>query len=258
MSAPYKAGGTSESWVWLGFTLLGMSGVPAVLIFIHSRQSDLPEWALLFAAAPFLLALVAAFVVTARLKRQRIAKIKAEMEGRGLTVEISLTDSVRSHIDPHLNAFNFALDLRFGAASIQWVAFNPQMLVFEHEFTTGSGKSTQVHRKTVVAFSRPDSSRKWIFAVRPRFGEGWIYKQRLGQEIQLGEDAFDKQWLLYGDEDSLHRMLSFDVRQMLVDAPMGECWFADAKWLVVCYPSVFNSENLTRLIERGERIFAGK
>lgn len=257
MSAPYRKGGTAETWVWVIIVFLGIACQLGAMFVLHPYQDQLQAWILVIAIAPFVLAVIIALIIMARMKRKRIAGIKAALESKGLAVDTEPTDSIRAMLEPHMTSLNFGLDLRNGSAGLQWIAYSPEVLIFEHEFTTGSGRYTQVHNKTVVAYAKVQE-RPWMVAINRRFGEAKLYKSRFGEDIEIGEPQFDKQWLLYGSEGAVNTFMSLDVRMNLADSPKGEGWYIDSNWVVAYFPYLMNGENVAKFVERAERIINSK
>ncbi len=258
MSAPYRKVGAAETWVWLMIFLVGIAGQVGAIIMLHPYEDQLQAWILVIAIAPFVVALIVAVVVTSRMRRRRIQGIQSALAERGLEVDAELTPNVRALVEPHLNSLMFGLDLRNGAGGLQWMAYSPEVLIFEHMFTTGSGKTTQVHQKTVVAFAKVDPTRPWMVAIRRRFGEARLYKQRFGEDIEVGEHQFDRDWLLFGNEGAINTFMSFDVRENLADSPKGEGWYADANWVVAFFPFAMDGPNVAKFVERAEAIVNSK
>lgn len=258
MSAPYRKAGAGETWVWLIIVLLGIACQIGTMLFLHPYQDQLQAWILVIAIAPFIIAVIVAVVITSRMRRRRIAGIQAALSQRGLEVDINPSANVRALVEPHLNSLTWGLDLRTGSGGLQWIAYSPEMLIFEHEFITGSGKHTQVHHKTVVALAKVDEHRPWMIAINRRFGEARLYKSRFGEDIEIGEPIFDKRWLLFGSEGAVNTFMSLDVRMNLADSPKGEGWYIDANWVVTFFPFRMDGENVAKFIERAQAIIDSK
>ncbi|MCC7434469.1 MAG: hypothetical protein IT363_07275 [Methanoregulaceae archaeon] len=254
MSKPYKGGSTRESLFWFFMIVLGLAGQILTMYLLHPYQDQLQAWILLFACLPFFIAVIIAIVVSGRIRKRRLKDIAAALVPFGLETVPDPPDSIRNYVVPHIEGMQRVFDLRNGVAGIQWMAYNPQMLLFEHQHVTGSGKHTVTHTYTVIAWAKPDQVTNWMVAIRPRLGETRMSNRQFGEDVILGDDEFDDKWLVYGSADTAHRFLSLEVRPTLMSSPKGERWYIDNGWVVVGYPAEFRAENLVKFFEHARTI----
>jgi len=253
MSAPYK-GGVGAGCLWVIVVLLGVVGQVLTIYLLYPYQKQLQAWILPIAAAPMLFAIIAAFILDGKMRRKRFASIAQALEPYGLDTVADPSDAIKAQVTPHLEGMQRVFDLRNGVAGIQWMAYNPKMLMFEHQHTTGSGKHTVTHTYTIIAWAMPDQVTTWMVAIRPRLGETRMSNRQFGEDVILGDDAFDDKWLVYGSPDTAHRFLSLEVRPTLMSSPKGERWYIDNGWVVVGYPAEFRADNLLKFFEHARSI----
>lgn len=253
MSEPYK-GGTGSGCLWVFVVLLGVAGQILTIYLLYPYQKQLQAWILAIAAAPMLLAIITAFVLDGKMRRKRFASIARALEPFGLDTVADPSDAIKAQVTPHLEGMQRVFDLRNGVAGIQWMAYNPQMLMFEHQHVTGSGKHTVTHTYTIIAWAKPEQVTHWMVAIRPRLGETRMSNRQFGEDVILGDDAFDNKWLVYGSPDTAQEFLSLEVRPTLMSSPKGERWYIDNGWIVVGYPAEFRAENLMKFFEHARSI----
>lgn len=254
MSAPYKGGNARESLFWFIMVLLAIAGQILTIYLLHPYQEQLQAWILPIACVPFIIGVVIAVILTGRFRKRRLTEIAAALQPFGLETVADPPESIRNYVVPHLEGMQRVFNLRNGVGGIQWMAYNPQMLVFEHQHTTGSGKHTVTHTYTIIARAVPDQVTNWLVAIRPRLGETRLSNQQFGEDVILGDDEFDDKWLVYGSADTAHRFLDAEVRPTLLNSPKGERWYVDNGWIVVGYPSEFRADNLVRFFEHARSI----
>lgn len=249
MSAPYK-GGNARDWVfWFAMIFLGIAGQILTIYLLHPYEKQLQAWILLLAVLPLLVMIIIAVVISGRMRLRRLDEIAITLKEYGLETVADPPESIRNYVVPHLEGMQRVYDLRNGVGGIQWMAYNPHLLVFEHQHVTGSGKHSVTHTYTIIAFAMPDQVTNWLVAIRPRLGETRLSNRQFGEDVILGDDEFDDKWLVYGSPDTAHRFLDAEVRPTLLSAPKGERWYVDNGWIVVGYPAEFRAKNLVQFFE---------
>lgn len=254
MSAPYKGGNARDWFFWCAMVFLGIAGQILTIYLLHPYEKQLQAWILLFAVIPLVVAIIVAVIVMGRMRRRRLDEIAIALKEYGLETMADPTANIRNLVVPHLEGMQRVYDLRNGVGGIQWMAYNSETLVFEHQHTTGSGKHTVTHTYTIIAFANPDPVTNWLVAVRPRLGETRMSNRQFGEDVVLGDDEFDHKWLVYGSPDTAHSFLDAEVRPTLLSAPKGERWFVDNGWIVVGYPAEFRARNLMSFFEYARSI----
>lgn len=254
VSAPYKGGNARESLIWFFLILLGIVGQFLTIYLLHPYQEQLQAWILPISALPFIVGLIIAVVVTRRMRLHRLDGIAIALKPLGLETVADPPEAIRNLVVPHIEGMQRVFDLRNGVAGIQWMAYNPQMLLFEHQHVTGSGKHTVTHTYTIIAWAKPELVTTWMVAIRPRLGETRMSNRQFGDDVILGDDAFDDKWLVYGSPDTAHAFLGLEVRPTLMSSPKGERWYVDNGWVVVGYPAEFRAENLMKFFEHARSI----
>lgn len=149
-----------------------------------------------------------------------------------------------------------------GPEYINWMASQDlgpgaQVRVFEHEYTTGSGKSTQVHQHTVVAWPAPAG---WPMVELHRTGglQRWWDRRRGRLDIEVGQEQFDKMWrVACANEDFVKAMLAGDARTVLTNSPKGESWIIGHGHVCCIAKGVLDIHNLRLFINRSRAFLAG-
>jgi hypothetical protein len=144
--------------------------------------------------------------------------------------------------------------LRDGASNIQWFATGEiagqAMAVFEHEYITGSGKSTQVHTSTCVSFP---SEKGGVTFMRPRFGEARIYRKNK-VAFKLENEEFDSRWIIWGERKFADAFFSQELISALRNSPAGEWWCIGAGWKCCLTRNPLDPENLGKFIAHANSI----
>jgi len=145
-----------------------------------------------------------------------------------------------------------------GASNLKWIAYGPivgrQSLIFEHEFVTGSGKSTQVHNNTGVCWV---SNLGWLTLIRPRIGEGRAL-ERSHEEIHVADPVFDKNWIIWGEPETASLVLTDSIRAELSDSPRGEVWCFGGGWACCIFRNALDEVNFPKFVQRSGNVVHGK
>lgn len=257
MAAPYKSRTGTEGLVWFLIVMMGIAGQFGVMALAYPYQKQLQAWILAIAAIPFVIALGVGVWVGSRRKKKRIASIGKALSAQGLTMVEELDDRIRQHLRPHLDALDGPFGLSGGTANLSWVAFNEDVLIFEHTFITGSGRYSQEHWYTVVAYygtaPSPPGARLGaegpLWLNRMRFGQAGQLKRAHGEDIATGDEAFDKAWAVYGVRETADKFLTQEVRARLMRSRKGETWNLGNGWAACCFSGMFDAANMTAFIE---------
>ncbi|MDP3071432.1 MAG: hypothetical protein Q8N18_14170 [Opitutaceae bacterium] len=146
------------TWLWLA---IGLAGVAAQLstLFLLSKTAlgeRLGLWLMLITGLPLVLALIFGAWLLLRFKRLRIGVIATRLGTKGLRVAAKPSAAEQAEFAAPLGHLLPTLNLQNGPAGIQWCATHgtgaTALRLFEHEYCTGSGKTTQSHLHTVAAW----------------------------------------------------------------------------------------------------------
>jgi len=243
--------------------ILGAIGAQiALMALLNPYRDQLQAWILPIAGVPFLLALFVAVWITRRRTRRRIKRIAEALRPEQVDFVDEPSDAIRQLVAPHMAGLQNAFNLRDGVTNIVWVAYNSQMLLFEHEFTTGSGRNIQVHTHTVIALApHPELPQEqqlgyqaWFWARRLRFGQGRVLKAQWGAEFEIGDPEFDKLWALYGSPETAQTVLTQPVRQLLLNSPKGETWFVGNGWVAIGYDGNLTDTNFLAMLKHARSV----
>lgn len=254
MSVPYRRA-SDGSWV-------------AVMIFVAFALGPIP----LFLALPKGTAVVVPIVVivvgsigglwlgfmyVGRVRRRRVGGIRWMLEREGYTVSAEPDDAAKTAAlagMPHLEAW---LWLKDGYRNIKWTAQSRDgwVRIFEHQFTTGSGKSTQSHERTVIIRGpvRPEAR---LYLHRMGRFEHWQTSRSAGADITVGDVDFDKKWRVTGDPAWAGFVLTSPVKRLLADAPKGEIWTLGGGVMAFCFQGYADAESLAVMLRRSRDFVA--
>lgn len=203
---------------------------------------------------PILGAIGAGIWAVARLDHRRKLAIKKRLEDLDFRVALEPSAEQKEAFYAPLEHLTSWLNLRHGAASIDWLASSQEVGVFEHQYVTGSGRSTQEHLHTVAAFPIPVFVPKVTIAQRRQY---WLSRLTRKREdlFQIGEDAFDGAWILMGEASTGAKVFNADVRALMDNAPKGESWLIGGNYFVVAFSGALTTENLEAFLARGRRVW---
>jgi len=262
MKQAYRTRDGREAAIWFVIVFAGIALQVVTMWALYPHEKTLGAWVLPIAAIPFLSVMILAFWVMAKRTKRRIQGIAAALKKEGVELVDNPSDSIRQLLVPHFEGLQDAFDLRYGAASIVWVAYNPTLLIFEHQFFTGSGKHTQQHDHTVIAFAPhpelpPEQQLGYqsaFWAKRLRLGHGRATERRRGSDFEIGDAAFDKVWGLYGTRSTAEVVLTQAARQRLMQSPKGESWFVGNGWVAIGYDQNLNADNLMSMLAHARAV----
>lgn len=237
--------------------------VPAAAVWLTEISWGIDRaggWVLAIAGGSALVAVLLLMGVYTRAMKDLRHRIAESLEMRGFqTAPDPSPEGKAAAFVPvaHLESW---LGLRLGAEGITWWALRAvpegKTLVFEHSYVTGSGRSTQQHDHTVVAWPSSASSPRgaWLGGA----GELWMVKApfgmrrslaRLGEELRLQDDRLDKAWVVFGHESVALAFLTPAVRDRLAASPRGECWLIGKESVACAYKGTFEPDELLRFLD---------
>jgi hypothetical protein len=213
-------------------------------------------WMLVFLTLPMIAGIITAAVIDNRLTKSRRLRVGAFLNELGLHFLHDPSPEERSAFFEPIQHLERNAGLQGGAANLKWISYGPiggrTALIFEHEFVTGSGKHTQVHTRTAVCWV---SNLGWLTLIRPFFGEGRAL-ERSHPEIRVADEAFDKDWIIWGEASMADTFITQHVRDLLSNAPRGEMWCIGGGWSCCIYKNALDENNLPKFIQRsGDVLF---
>ncbi|MBL8990815.1 MAG: hypothetical protein JNJ48_04455 [Phycisphaerae bacterium] len=242
--------------LWLVIVLGGIAGSIGLLFAIYGPNRQGSPWLIFGLIAGGVVASIAlGLVITHSLERRRWSAAAAQLAAEGWTMAWDLEDAARSAAFAPVAHLEAWLGLQTGAGGIRWAATRQggAAVMFEHEYTTGSGKSTQTHTHTVLAWRAPPWWPMIRFTRVGRF-EHWQLKRIAGQDISLGDEAFDKAWRIDGDAPFARRLGTPSFREALRRAPVGEGWVLGGGWAVMCCRAPLDGPNTLQFVRRCLRV----
>jgi hypothetical protein len=231
-------------WLLLCFAAIGFS----ILLGLQFPK-DVEWWvAMPLFAGPILVAIIVCAVIQARVDRgRRIGEIEL-LQSMGLHAQLAEDSEATAAFFAPLSHLEASALLKGGATNIRWFAYGEvggqYMIAFEHEFVTGSGKSTQVHASTCIGFP---SDKGGISFIRPRFGERRAYR-KAETAFQIGDSEFDKEWVIWGDSNHAAAIFTPQLLTALSDSPKGEWWCIGGGWECCVTKVALDHKNLAKFI----------
>ncbi len=231
-------------WLLLVFGAIGFS------MFLGFQFPKNVEWwvAVPVFGGPILIAIIACAIIQARIDKNRRQRMLDLLQSMGLEASMADNKEVGAAFFAQLAHLEASALLRDGATNLRWFARGPigaqYMVVFEHEYVTGSGKTTQVHTSTCVGFP----SDKWgVTFIRPRLGEGRHYR-KTEAAFELGDAEFDKEWVIWGERSHADAMFTPELLAALANSPRGEWWCIGGGWECCLTRNALDAENLGKFV----------
>jgi len=266
MPTPAYKGASQQIGLWFLLSFVAVAGFLAVtMLSIHLEwEKVLGAWTLVPSLTILIGGIAVALIVTSRRNRQRIQRVAAWLDGSGYEVMAQPTEAWRADFAAPLVHLLPSLDLRTGPIGIQWFAVQRTsgVRLFEHLYITGSGKSTQEHYHTVVAWpaEHPDvggsglATAPWLFMAQyNRFLRRDVRKR----ELQLPEFAdVAERWSILGDAATAARFLKPAVRAQLDNSPKQETWCMGAGWVCCMFKGVVDAPQLEQFLAHSRNILA--
>lgn len=261
----------STRWIGLGVALFlaGFAGFFGVLFLIQRTGLErvLGYWLSLFAAfVPMLAAVVAIALLLKRLNRTRVAGAAAQLGDLGFRVSKSPDEIERVAFSSPIVHLMPSLGLTTAATGIQWLATeegaDKKALLFEHRYTTGSGKTTVEYCHTVIAWpsGHPElrdgglPAAPWLFMGKYPASRR---RSRRKQELVVPElTDVAQSWSMTGDAATALRFLTPTVRRALDTSPTFEAWCMGAGWVCCSFEGTLDAENMKRFLSHCRGVVA--
>lgn len=263
MPAPYKAI-SSGALLTFAVIVIGVGGTLVMGMLVHPLQDTLGGWAFALVVLPMAVAMIGSIFVQNAKDKRRFAAIAQALQDRGFHAYPAHDRAVWNQFRTHLEQLGMILNIQRGLEGVVWLAHRGGTVVFEHEYTTGSGKHIQVHHTTVVARIPEEDQPKLlalarlpaVLVFRPRAGEARLYRHEAGEDVAIGDPVFDKNWCIYGSREGAQRFLMPEVREVLMESPRSETWYLGGGWAVCAFRRQMDAENVLKLIDHSERILS--
>jgi hypothetical protein len=256
MPKPAYRKASRQTGLWIILCIIGSVGqvsmAPVINFFFGRNPSD---WAFLIFLAPLTIMIIAAFTVSKYLQRGRRKKIAARLPALSFHCDLAPSKDDQAALLATIQHVRAALNLIDDRASVQWIAHRNtdkgRILLFEYEFHTGSGKSTQLHVRTVLAVPSSIAG----------FGEGlgftgvrFLWHERRREREREWKDArfadLAKEWSLFNDAETGAQFLKPAVQAELAHSPKGEWWMIGGGWACCVFRDYLNADNMAVFIER--------
>lgn len=256
----------------IGLVLIALAAtlgtIATPLLLIHTEAVErFGIWVVLACAVPLLASLIFGFWIYQRAKRNRIGLIVARLGTNGLSVLPKPAPAQQEEFAAPLAHLLPALGLaKTGAAGIQWLCAHgtgaAAVRIFEHEYVTGSGRTTNVHTHTVAAWpaGHPEigdpalATAPWFILART----SWLLRRVTRQQELQHPDFADlaKDWSIRGDEATARRFLTPAVRAQLQQSAHGEAWSVGAGWVCCSSNGLLTAEQLERFLAHARATLA--
>lgn len=247
--------------LYLSVVLCGVAAMPVVF----SRLEHLGGWVVLPCVGVFVVAFTLAVWVANLRKRGRCRSIGERLLPMGYEFIDKPSDGLKEQFFAPYVPLAEWMNLKTGSKGIEWMAIFQEgsegMRLFEYEFTTGSGKSTQIHIYTVVAWPASGTGLKGaalgnLAGFRAAKMSWWwrrVWKKRSLDLPEYGHAL--KKWVFTGNAETGRRFLNDAVMRELASSPMGESWFIGGGWVCCLCEDPLDAENVLRFVERARGVF---
>lgn len=251
-----------ENFVWVGIVLGGLA-VGVAITVVLSRDSESP-WPFAALAGPFLLGIGLAVWRLRVMKAARKQGIRDALENDQFMVDLAPSPERAQTVFAPVQHLQSMLGLRDGAARIDWIALHgPSTLIFEHEYVTGSGRTTNVHTCTVIAISAAHATlpraqigaAPWMWSERPARLRT-RYLRSLGNIVTVGSGSFDRHWITSGHADTARALFTDRARAILQSSPRGEVWCVGHGFVCCGYRGALTAEHLMRMLQRTREVLS--
>jgi hypothetical protein len=264
MKAAYRRPGILRGCTSFLVLLLGIAAQFLVIYLCRPYEKQLQGWIIPICILPGLGAIVLAMVLVRRVNRGRIQMIGAALEAEGIRPFLDPSAEQRAELAPHVEALKGPFELSYGIEKVVWLGFNDQLFVFEHSFFTGSGRTTVEHVKTVVAWPRGSSARvdslgdrPWMIAAKVGRLGARRFRKSLGEELKLGDSAFDRKWAIFGNDQTALALFTSSAREQALCTVTGERWSIGGGWVACAAPMALDAQNIVPFIRYAQSVIKG-
>lgn len=251
--------------MWLVVCLAGIAGQLALMAWLHASglEKKMQAWVFVPAVVPFIAAVSFGWWRLARLNRKRVAGVAAALESAGFLISTEPKPETKASFWQSMERVMAGLSMNRGAEAVQWLALHGEegsrMAAWEYHYTTGSGKTTQVHDFTALVWPAghpalpPDLA---SLAGCQILRLDWLQRRVWCRHAIVLPDpalaALQKRWTLLGSAATATRVLTPAFVALLERSPKGECWHAGGGWVCCCFKSTLDAENMRRFRDHAD------
>ncbi|MES2598982.1 MAG: hypothetical protein V4662_26870 [Verrucomicrobiota bacterium] len=264
MKAAYRQA-NQHTLMWLTVVLFGMAGQFPVmwLMFSLGWEKKMQAWVLVPVAVPFCLSIIFGRRRFARLNRKRLLGVSATLDSLGFLVSLEPKPETKASFWQSMEKVMTYMEMDRGSEALQWLALRGEeggrMAAWEYQYTTGGGRSHQVHQFTGLAWpaTHPDlpEGLGQMNGVHLR-KTGWLQRRAWRQqEVTVpGMEVFQKTWAIYGSAATATRVLTPEVLAALERSPKDESWFFGDGWVSCRFRSNLDGRNLKRFWDHAHEV----
>lgn len=254
MKAAYRRA-NQHTLMWLVIVFSGIAGQVFLMWIMHSLgwEEKLQAWILLPASIPFCLSLFFGWWRLRRLNRKRLQEVSTTLDSLGFLASLEPKPETKASFWQSMEKVMSYLEMDRGSEAVQWLALRGEegcrTAAWEYQYTTGSGRTFQVHQFTALAWpaTHPDLPEGLGQVPGCHLRKtGWLQRRAWrAQEVSVtGMEAFQKAWAIYGNADTARRVLTPEVVSALESAPNDESWFVGEGWVCCRFRSGLDGKNL--------------
>jgi len=213
------------------------------------EDKNLGGWMLAVFTLPIACSFVFAWLNHNRLVRQRLARLAALFESRGIKLNPNPSGPQRRNFYEPISFLTDWMGLQNGADSIEWLATSQTVAAFEHIFVTGAGRNVQEHLETVIIVPSPIETHGGMTARRAGYSLKRVWRNSESR-FEIGDPEFDGNWVLLGNPDIARWFLITQVRQILADAPAIESWIASNHYICLSVDGTLDAKAMAVCLDR--------
>lgn len=246
MSRPYKSKNWKEN---LLFFVMAMGALAVMIALINAmvpRNKKIDSWVWVWPIVVFVVLIGLTVYILARRKQAQIRRLQKLLEPLGMKLIEALSTDEKRDIAPYIGGLLQMYDLQGGINHLEWFASSKEGIFFRHTRIVGSGKQAQVFTKIVAAFPiaiAPLANEPLMTAKRLRGLEKIGGGKRARADLKTGENSFDRDWEIWGHDETRTRFLTSQTRAKLENSPRGEAWHVGDGWVAGAYDAELDPEN---------------
>ncbi|WP_146849085.1 hypothetical protein [Brevifollis gellanilyticus] len=254
MKAAYRQA-NQHTLMWLTVVLFGLAGQLPVMWLMYSLgwEKKLQAWVLVPAAVPLCLSIIFGRWRFARLNRQRLLGVSATLESLGFMASMEPKPETKTSFWQSMEKVMSYMEMDRGSEAVQWLALRGEegsrMAAWEYLYTTGGGKTHQVHQFTGLAWpaTHPDLPEGLGLLPGCHLRKTGRLQRRAWRKHEAtvpGMEALHKIWALYGSVETATRVLTPEMLAVLERSPKFESWFIGDGWVCCRFRSDLDGKNL--------------
>lgn len=242
---------SQHTGLWLLICGLGIAAQVLVLYVLHitGLEKKMQGWILVVAVVPFGIAVIFGLWLISKLDGKRKNALELDLRALGFEASLKPTSEMKNSFCQSMERLMRCMGMVRGPEQVQWLALRGEegsrMAAWEYMFTTGSGKTTQVHDFTAVAWpsTHPETSAEIAQMPMCEFYHPFLLQRMGRRKEEIEVEGLPKEWAAYGDAATAQRLMTPAVLAVMEDNQRGEAFFVGEGWVAMVYRGKFDGKN---------------